>query len=68
MHSLGILLDQQQVAGGALNPRMAGVLMLLSGTIWSRTKVMPKWIVWLTFIIGVGLIKGDPRRSLFAPK
>lgn len=48
------------VTGGVVNLRMAGVFMFSSGTIWSRTKVMPKWIVWLTFIMALTLLIGGP--------
>ena len=34
---------------------MAGVFMFSSGTIWARTKVMPKWVVWLTIILALTL-------------
>ena len=40
--------------------RMAGVHMLVLGTIWVRTQVMPRWLAFVTyalaliFIIGIG--------------
>ena len=49
-----------RVTGGVVTLRMAGVFMFSSGTIWSRTKVMPKWIVWLTFIMALTLLIGGP--------
>ncbi len=46
--------------GGVVTLRMAGVFMFSSGTIWSRTKIMPAWIVWLTFGLAVLLLVGGP--------
>jgi len=48
------------VMGGVVTLRMAGAFMLSSGTIWSRTEVMPRWLVWLTFLIAVVLLVGGP--------
>lgn len=49
-----------KVMGGVVTLRMAGAFMFSSGTIWSRTKVMPRWLVWLTFILAVVLLLGGP--------
>jgi hypothetical protein len=47
-----------KVMGGVETLRMAGAFMLSSGTIWSRTEVMPRWLVWLTFLLAVVLLLG----------
>lgn len=36
--------------------RMAGVFMLSLGTIWLRTRVMPRVFVWLTYLLAVVLL------------
>jgi hypothetical protein len=37
--------------------RMAGAFMLVLGTIWVRTGVMPRWLAWVTYVLaGVLLI------------
>lgn len=46
------------IIGGAVTLRMAGVFMFSSGTIWMRTDVMPRWMVWLTYLMALGLIIG----------
>jgi hypothetical protein len=46
------------VMGGVVTLRMAGVFMTISGTIWMKTEVMPRWMVWLTYIMGLGLLIG----------
>ena len=47
-----------KVVGGVVTLRMAGAFMLSSGTIWSRTDVMPRWLVWVTFLLAVVLLLG----------
>ena len=49
-----------KVMGGVVTLRMAGVFMFSSGTIWMRTEIMPRWLVWLTYLIGVVLLIGGP--------
>jgi hypothetical protein len=44
--------------GGVVALRMAGVFMFSSGTIWLRTVVMPRWLVWLTYVMALGLVVG----------
>jgi hypothetical protein len=44
--------------GGVVTLRMAGVFMFSSGTIWLRTVVMPRWLVWLTYVMALGLVVG----------
>jgi hypothetical protein len=53
------------VMGGVVALRMAGVFMFSSGTIWSRTKVMPRWIVVLTFLTALVLTIGGPSLRWF---
>jgi len=38
--------------------RMAGVFMLSLGTIWVRTRVMPRLFVFLTWILALFLLLG----------
>lgn len=40
-----------QVTANVLTLRMAGVFMFSTGTIWLRTKIMPRWFVWFTYIL-----------------
>jgi hypothetical protein len=47
-----------KVMGGVVTLRMAGTFMLSSGTIWMRTEVMPRWLVWLTYLMGLVLLIG----------
>ena len=49
-----------KVMGGVVTLRMAGVFMFSSGTIWLRTEVMPRWLVWLTYLIALVLLIGGP--------
>ena len=44
--------------GGVVALRMAGVFMFSLGTIWSRTIAMPRWLIWLTYLMALGLIIG----------
>ena len=54
-----------KVMGGVVTLRMAGVFMVSSGTIWLRTEVMPRWLVWLTYLMAqVLLIGGASLRPL----
>jgi hypothetical protein len=53
-----------KVMGGVVTLRMAGAFMFSSGTIWSRTEVMPRWLVWLTFLMAVVLLLGGPSLRL----
>ena len=36
--------------------RMAGVYMLSSGSLWTRTKVMPRWLSIITFIVALSFL------------
>ena len=47
-----------KVMGGVVTLRMAGVFMFSSGTIWLRTEVMPRWMVWITYLIALVLLIG----------
>ena len=47
-----------KVMGGVVTLRMAGVFMFSSGTIWLRTEVMPRWMVWLTYLVALVLLIG----------
>jgi hypothetical protein len=47
-----------KVMGGVVTLRMAGTFMLSSGTIWLRTEIMPRWLVWLTYLMGLVLLIG----------
>jgi hypothetical protein len=53
-----------KVTGSVVTLRMAGAFMFSSGTIWSRTKVMPRWLVWLTFLLALVLLVGGPSLRL----
>ena len=53
-----------KVTGSVVTLRMAGAFMFSSGTIWSRTKVMPRWLVWLTFLMALVLLLGGPSLRL----
>lgn len=36
--------------------RMAAVFMISSATMWTRTRVMPRWLAILTFLLGLALL------------
>jgi hypothetical protein len=36
--------------------KMAGVFMISLGTIWVRTRVMPRWLAFLTYVLALGLL------------
>ena len=36
--------------------RMAAVYMLSIGSLWTRTKVVPRWMVIVTYIVGLGFL------------
>jgi hypothetical protein len=36
--------------------RMAGVFMISLGTIWVRTRLMPRWLAFLTYALALGLL------------
>jgi hypothetical protein len=36
--------------------KMAGVFMISLATIWTRTRVMPRWLAWLTYALAIGLL------------
>ena len=36
--------------------KMAGVFMISLGTIWVRTRVMPRWLALLTYALALGLL------------
>jgi hypothetical protein len=65
--TLGVALIE--ITGGIVTLRMAGVFMFSSGTIWLRTKVMPRWLVWLTYVLSLVLLFGGasvrPLRIVF---
>jgi len=50
--------------------RMAGMFMIVLGTIWVRTGVMPRWLALLTYVVALALIIGIsfyPWTTLFFP-
>ena len=54
-----------RVMGGVVMLRMGGVFMFSSSAIWLRTSIMPRWLVYLSFGLGlVLLIGGGALRSL----
>jgi hypothetical protein len=36
--------------------RMAAVYMLSIGSLWTRTKVVPRWLVIVTYVVGLGFL------------
>lgn len=46
------------VAGEVVTLRMAGVFMFSSATIWQRTAVMPRWLIWLTYLMALVMLIG----------
>ena len=38
--------------------RMAGMFMMVLGTIWVRTRLMPRWLALLTYLVALTLIVG----------
>ena len=41
--------------------RMAGVYMSAVGTIWNRTKLMPRWLILLTYLLALGFLVAADR-------
>ena len=41
---------------GSFTLRMAAVYMMSIGSLWTRTKVMPRWLTIITFIVALGLL------------
>ena len=52
---------------GNFGLRMAGVYMLAIGTLWTRTKLMPRWLTTITYILALGflLAAGKIREARF---
>jgi hypothetical protein len=49
---------------------MAGVFMISLGTIWVRTRLMPRWLAVLTYVLALGLllsISSSPWVTLIFP-
>jgi hypothetical protein len=47
-----------KVMGGVVMLRMAGVFMFSSSTIWLRTKLMPRWLIYLSMGLALVLLIG----------
>ena len=46
---------------GNFSLRMAGVYMSAVGTIWSRTELMPRWLILLTYLLALGFLVAADR-------
>ena len=46
------------VSGSVAMLRMAGVFVFSAGTMWLRTAALPRWVVWLSYVVGVVLLAG----------
>ena len=53
-----------KVMGGVVMLRMAGVFMFSSSTIWLRTKIMPRWLVYISIGLALVLVIGGGFRPL----
>lgn len=53
IYSLSLIIASQLNTVFAM--RMAGMFMFVLGTIWLRTKVMPRWLAWVTYLIALAL-------------
>ena len=49
-----------KVMGLIITLRMSGVFMISSATIWLRTRLMPRWLTILTYVIAIILLIGAP--------
>ncbi|MGI9643033.1 MAG: hypothetical protein ACR2N9_09640 [Acidimicrobiia bacterium] len=49
-----------KVMGSDVVLRMAGVFMFSTATMWSRTKVMARWLVFVTYAGALALLIGGP--------
>jgi preprotein translocase subunit Sec61beta len=58
-----------KVMGGVVTLRMAGVFMFSSSAIWLRTKIMPRWLVFISIGLALLLLIGGgalrPLRLVF---
>jgi hypothetical protein len=46
---------------GNIGLRMTGVYMTAVGTLWNRTKLMPRWITIITYILALGFLLAAER-------
>jgi hypothetical protein len=56
--------------GNVYAPRMASVLMISLATIWLRTRLMPRWLVAVTYLLAAALlvvVSADPWVALVFP-
>ena len=54
MYVFGFALMNQIIGNYAL--RMAGVYMTAIGTLWTRTGIMPRWLIIVTYILALGFL------------
>jgi hypothetical protein len=46
--------------------KMSGVFMISLGTIWLQTKIIPRWLVYVTYVLAVVLLLSISRNIWFA--
>jgi len=46
---------------GNFGLRMSGVYMTAVGTLWNRTKLMPRWLIIITYILALGFLVAAER-------
>ena len=59
IYIFGVVLMNEIIGNFAL--RMAGVYMLAIGTLWSRTKLMPRWLTLITYLLALGFLVAAQR-------
>ena len=59
LYIFGIVLMNEIIGNFAV--RMAGVYMTAIGTLWTRTGVMPRWFVIVTYILALGFLAAAQR-------
>ena len=59
IYIFGVVLMNEIIGNFAL--RMAGVYMLAIGTLWSRTGVMPRWMILITYLLALGFLVAAQR-------
>ena len=59
IYVFGFVLMNEIIGNYAL--RLAGVYMTAIGTLWTKTRVMPRWLTIITYILALGFLVGAER-------
>jgi hypothetical protein len=59
IYVFGFVLMNEIIGNYAL--RIAGVYMTAIGTLWTKTRVMPRWLIIITYILALGFLVAAER-------